>query len=74
MIPTCAHKDEVLRDQLETHLSQLRREGIIVSWHDRKIPPGGTWANEDDLSRFTGWFGPTKLGRMGKKIDKSFFS
>lgn len=35
-----SHKDETLRDELETHLSPLRREGIIRSWHDRRIGPG----------------------------------
>jgi hypothetical protein len=32
-----AHADENLRDQLETHLSGLRRQGIILFWHDRRI-------------------------------------
>lgn len=35
-----SHVDEDLRDQLETHLSGLRRQGIISSWHDRKITAG----------------------------------
>lgn len=35
-----SHFDEVLRDQLETHLSGLRRQGIISSWHDRRITTG----------------------------------
>jgi len=35
-----AHKDQRLRDQLETHLSLLKREGLISSWHDRKIGAG----------------------------------
>ena len=35
-----AHADEDLRDQLETHLSGLRRQGIISSWHDRRIIAG----------------------------------
>lgn len=32
--------DERLRDQLETHLSALRRQGILSSWHDRRITAG----------------------------------
>ncbi|MBO0793505.1 MAG: toll/interleukin-1 receptor domain-containing protein, partial [Ktedonobacteraceae bacterium] len=35
-----AHEDEVLRQQLETHLSLLRRQGLIADWHDRQIMPG----------------------------------
>jgi hypothetical protein len=35
-----SHADESLRDQLETHLSGLRRQGIISSWHDRRITAG----------------------------------
>jgi hypothetical protein len=35
-----SHKDEDLRDQLETHLSSLQRQGIISSWHDRRITAG----------------------------------
>jgi hypothetical protein len=35
-----SHVDENLRDQLETHLAGLRRQGIISSWHDRRIAAG----------------------------------
>lgn len=35
-----SHIDESLRDQLETHLSSLRRQGLIESWHDRRISAG----------------------------------
>jgi len=35
-----SHKDEALRDQLETHLAQLRNQGLIDSWHDRRILAG----------------------------------
>lgn len=35
-----SHKDEALRDQLETHLAQLRNQGLIDSWHDRRIVAG----------------------------------
>ena len=43
-----SHKDEALRDQLETHLSSLRRKGIIKAWHDRKIGAGKEWEGEID--------------------------
>ncbi|RJQ65147.1 MAG: toll/interleukin-1 receptor domain-containing protein [Desulfobacteraceae bacterium] len=36
-----SHKDEDLRNELETHLALLRRQGIISSWHDRRIAAGG---------------------------------
>ena len=32
-----SHKDESLRDQLETQLVMLKREGVIQTWHDRRI-------------------------------------
>ena len=35
-----AHEDEDLRDQLEVHLTSLKREGIIATWHDRRIVAG----------------------------------
>jgi hypothetical protein len=35
-----SHRDEALRDELETHLSLLRRQGVISGWHDRKITAG----------------------------------
>jgi internalin A len=38
-----SHKDEELRDQLETHLKLLQRQEVISTWHDRKIKPGEEW-------------------------------
>jgi len=35
-----SHKDEELRNELETHLALLKRQGIISSWHDRRITAG----------------------------------
>lgn len=35
-----SHADESLRNQLETHLSALQRQGSISSWHDRRILVG----------------------------------
>ncbi len=35
-----SHKDEDLRNELETHLATLRREGLIEAFHDRRIPAG----------------------------------
>lgn len=35
-----SHDDEQYRDQLEKHLSLLKREGLIESWHDRRIRAG----------------------------------
>lgn len=43
-----AHQDEQLRDELDTHLSILKRQGIIDSWHDRMIAPGAAWEHEID--------------------------
>ena len=35
-----SHVDETLRNELEKHLSGLRRQGVITTWHDRRIGPG----------------------------------
>jgi hypothetical protein len=35
-----SHKDEAFRDELETHLSALKRQGVIATWHDRRIGAG----------------------------------
>jgi hypothetical protein len=43
-----SHKDEKLRDQLETHLSTLKRENRISAWHDRRITAGTEWNGEID--------------------------
>jgi hypothetical protein len=39
-----SHKDECFRDQLETHLAILRRQGLIAGWHDRRIGAESEWA------------------------------
>ena len=48
-----SHKDEELRDQLETHLKLMQRQGIISTWHDRKIAAGEEWkgAIDDNFRR-----------------------
>lgn len=43
-----SHKDQRLREQLETQLSLLKREGLISSWHDRKIGAGEAWVGQID--------------------------
>lgn len=43
-----SHDDEQYRDQLEKHLALLRREGLIESWHDRRIQAGNPLAQEID--------------------------
>lgn len=48
-----SHKDEALRDQLETHLAMLKRQGVIEAWHDRRIVAGNDFSNviADELER-----------------------
>jgi hypothetical protein len=43
-----SHKDEDLRDKLKTHLSILKRQGVIADWHDRNIDVGAEWAGQID--------------------------
>jgi len=51
-----SHADEGLRDQLEKQLSMLKRQGVIDTWHDRRIGAGQEIAqaideriNRDDI-------------------------
>ncbi|NEZ59582.1 COR domain-containing protein [Adonisia turfae] len=48
-----SHKDETLRNQLDTHLKILQRQKLIQPWHDRCIVAGTDWAKEidDNLKR-----------------------
>ena len=43
-----SHKDEALRDALNTHLSILKRKRVINAWYDRQIPAGDEWAEAID--------------------------
>jgi len=43
-----AHEDEVWRQKLETHLSLLKRQGLISLWHDRLVVPGTDWVKAID--------------------------
>jgi internalin A len=43
-----SHKDENLRNELETHLKLLQRQGLIETWHDRKIEAGDEWKRKID--------------------------
>lgn len=48
-----SHKDEKFREELETHLSLMRRKGLIWPWHDREITAGEDWKGniEEALER-----------------------
>ena len=35
-----SHVDEALRNQFEVHLFALKRQGLIATWHDRRITAG----------------------------------
>src|SRR5215469_16593938 len=35
-----SHRDQTLREELETHLANLKRQNIITSWYDGNIKPG----------------------------------
>ena len=43
-----SHKDESLRNELETHLKLLQRQGLIAPWHDRRIETGDEWKRKID--------------------------
>src|SRR5436305_5251336 len=44
-----AHRDKVLRDKLEEHLSNLKYRGLITTWHDREISAGEEGAQQIDI-------------------------
>src|SRR5438477_13038461 len=41
-----AQHDKALRDELNIHLSNLKRELQLTVWHDREISPGQEWERE----------------------------
>lgn len=43
-----SHADEHLRDQLEKQLAMLKRQGVIETWHDRRIGAGQDFAHAID--------------------------
>jgi tetratricopeptide (TPR) repeat protein len=43
-----AHKDEKQRDELDKHLYNLQRQGLITEWYDRDISAGTEWEHEID--------------------------
>jgi internalin A len=48
-----SHEDDTLRKELETHLKILQRQGLLETWHDRKIEAGeeGKQKIDDNLER-----------------------
>jgi internalin A len=48
-----SQKDETLRNELETHLKLLQRQGLLETWHDRQIEVGEEWKQkiDDNLER-----------------------
>ena len=47
MFISYSHKDEKHKNDLEEHLTMLKRNKIIETWNDRMITPGSNW--EDDI-------------------------
>ena len=45
-----AHADEAFRNRLEVALAMLKRQGLIETWHDRRIMPGEDFANAIDAN------------------------
>ncbi|TXT20660.1 MAG: hypothetical protein FD134_2863 [Gallionellaceae bacterium] len=43
-----SHQDELYLAELEKHLTTLKREKLISTWHDRKIVPGQEWEKAID--------------------------
>jgi tetratricopeptide (TPR) repeat protein len=45
-----AREDKLLRDALGVHLGNLKRQELIIDWHDRNINAGQEWAREIDTN------------------------
>ncbi len=43
-----AHEDEALMNAVRQQLVIFERQGRIIKWHDRQIPPGTEWAGQID--------------------------
>lgn len=43
-----SHADEAVRDEIEKQLSTLKRQGVIETWHDRRIGAGEDFAGVID--------------------------
>ena len=41
-----AHEDAELREELDKHLAAMKRNNLIVGWHDRDIQAGTEWEQE----------------------------
>jgi CHASE2 domain-containing sensor protein len=48
LVYSYSHRDDSLREELETHLALLKRQGVIAPWSDRKILAGEDWAGRID--------------------------
>jgi hypothetical protein len=44
-----SHKDEELRYELDMHLSNLKSQNLVRSWHDQKVTAGTDWLKQIDV-------------------------
>lgn len=43
-----SHKDDALREELQTHIKLFLRQGKLDAWDDRRITPGDEWKGQID--------------------------
>ena len=48
-----SHRDEGIRNELEIHMSMLKRQGVIETWHDRRILGGSRVDSTIDANLMT---------------------
>jgi hypothetical protein len=48
MFISYSHRDDKLRQQINTAMTPLLRESVVEHWHDRMISAGMDWASEID--------------------------
>jgi hypothetical protein len=41
-----SHVDEHLYKEFDSHISILRRQNVLGSWHDRRLVPGDDWHDQ----------------------------
>ncbi len=44
-----AREDKEMRDELDRHLTNMKRQQLITTWSDREISPGKEWKKEVDV-------------------------
>ena len=50
-----AQEDRIWLEKLETHLSLLKRQNLISTWHKHLVLPGTNWEKDSDSHLNSAW-------------------